>query len=203
MLLIVATRYDEVTTRTFAVAEYLLQQGREREVETTVLFEARATSDNVREEIGRPFQVVAFFSHGSERGIMAQDREPFWQDDDIPDFHGSAVVAHACRAMLHLEHQSEKLRASVIVGYRVDLKLPPNGSDLFWDRYRRLHVLFPLRLLEAADVDRTRDEFYRLGTESFEEVKLHGGGLIELISLLQSRDDVVVCNQRDSLGAVS
>ena len=110
MLLIVATRYDEVTTRTFAIAEYLLQQGREREVDTTVLFEARATRDTFREEIGRPFQVVAFFSHGNERGIMAQDREPFWQDGDIPDFHGSAVVAHACRAMLHLEHKSDRLR---------------------------------------------------------------------------------------------
>jgi hypothetical protein len=203
MLLIVATRYDEVTTRTFAVAEYLLQQGREREVETTVLFEARATSDNVREEIGRPFHVVAFFSHGSERGIMAQDREPFWQDGDVPDFHGSAIVAPACRAMLHLERHFARLRARVIVGHRVDLKLPPNGSELFWDRYRRLHALFPLRLLEAADIDRTRDEFYRLGTEAFEEVKRHGGGLIEMISLLQSRDDVVVCSQRDALGTVS
>jgi hypothetical protein len=203
MLLIVATRYDEVTARTLAVAEYLLQQGREREVETTVLFETRATRDSLREEIARPVQVVAFFGHGNERGIMAQDQEPFWQEGDLPDFHGSAVVAHACRAMLHLEHHVERLRASVIVGYRVDLKLPPNGSDLFWDRYRRLHSLFPLRLVEAADVDRTRDEFYRLGTESLEEVFRHGGSLIELISLQQSRDDLIVCNRRDSLDVVS
>ena len=110
MLMIVVTRYDSVTTRTFAIAEYLLQQGREREVETTTLFEARATRDTFRDEILRPFQVVAFFSHGDERGILTQDREPFWQEGDIPDFHGSAVVAHACRAMLHLERQSERLR---------------------------------------------------------------------------------------------
>ena len=57
--------------------------------------------------------------------------------------------------------------------------------------------------MEAADVDRTRDEFYQLGTASFEEVYRHGGSLIELISLQQSRDDLVVCNQRNSLGAVT
>ena len=85
----------------------------------------------------------------------------------------------------------------------MDLKFPSNGSDLFWDRYRRLHSLFPLRLVEAADLDYTRGEFYRLGTEAFEEVYRHGGSLIELISLQQSRDDIVVCNQRDSLGAVT
>jgi hypothetical protein len=94
--------------------------------------------------------------------------------------------------MLYLETQRGKLRAKLLVGYRVDLKLPPEGSDLFWDRYRRLHVLFPLRLVEATDVDDVRREFYSLGTECIAEVHRHGGSLIELIALQQSRDDLVI-----------
>ena len=193
MLLIVATRYDEVTRRTFAVAENLRQESCERKVPTTIFFESRATRDALEAEIRRPFQVVAFFSHGDDQGrMLAQDREPFWKDENTPDFHGGAIVAHACLAMLYLETQRGKLRAKLLVGYRVDLKLPPEGSDLFWDRYRRLHVLFPLRLVEATDVDDVRREFYSLGTECIAEVHRHGGSLIELIALQQSRDDLVI-----------
>jgi hypothetical protein len=202
MLLVVATRYDDVTRRISVIAEYLLQQGHARAIPTIFLFEAKATRQAFREEIRRPFQVIAFFGHGNERGIIAQDQEPFWHEGEVPDFQGSVLVALACRAMLCLEYQVDRLRAKAIVGYRVDLTLPPNGSESFWDCYRRLHVLIPLRLMETADLDRTRDEFYRLATESFEDVYRQGGSLVELISLQQSRDNLLICKGQDTLGGV-
>ena len=193
MLLILATRYDEVTARTLAVAQALREAGQAASLHVTALFEADATEDSLRQELDRSFRVVAFYTHGDQNGrLLGQDGIPLWSDDSVPDFHQGALVAHACRAMLTLDEQFEKLDASIIVGYRIDLKLPPDGNATFWDLYGRLHVLFPLRLAQGCHAPDVRDEFYRFGTEAFAQLDQQGGSLIELLALQQSRDELVV-----------
>ncbi len=193
MLLILATRYDEVTARTLAVAQALREAGHAACVDVTASFEADATENSLRKELDRAFRVSAFYTHGDQNGqLLGQDGIPLWSDHSVPGFHQGALVAHACRAMLTLDEQFERLDAGVIVGYRVDLKLPPDGGRTFWDLYRRLHVLFPLRLAQGCHAPDVRDEFYRLGTEAIAKLYQQDGSLIELIALQQSRDELVV-----------
>ncbi len=193
MLLILATRYDAVTARTLAIAQSLRNAGQAVSLHVTALFEADATEDSLRHELDRSFRVVTFYTHGDQNGrLLGQDGLPLWSDDSVPDFHQGDLVAHACRAMLTLDEQFEKLDAGIVVGYRSDLKLPPNGNTHFWDLYGRLHVLFPLRLAQGCRASDILDEFHRFGTEAFEQLDQQGGSLIELIALQQSRIELVV-----------
>jgi hypothetical protein len=193
MLLILASRYDAVTARTLAIAQSLREAAQAASVEVTALFETDATEDSLRRRLGRSFRVFAVYTHGDRDGrLLGQDRIPLWSDDSVPDFHQGALVAHACRAMLTLDEQFKRLGASVIVGYRVDLMLPPDGGTTFWDLYRHLHVLFPRRLAQGCQVPDIRDEFYRYGTDAFAQLNQQDGSLIELIALQQSRDDLVI-----------
>ena len=72
------------------------------------------------------------------------------------------------------------------------MKLPPDGTATFWDLYRRLHVLFPLRLAQGGHAPDVRDEFYRSATEAIAQLYRQDGSLIELLALQQSRDDLVL-----------
>ncbi len=193
MLLIFATRYDVVTIRTFAVAEYLRVRADDLQVTSEVLFENNATRDEFNTKVVNAFEVFAFYSHGDDSGqILAQDGSPIWTDEDCPDFRSGVVFAHACRAMLALERQFASLNASVLAGYRIDLKLPPNGSDTFWEFYRQLHVLVPLRFAQAAAPELVRAEFYELATGFFDQLRCSGSSLIELIAVQQSRDELMI-----------
>ena len=190
MMLIVATRYDKVTVQTFAIAERLRREGKELGLQTASLLADEATGDRLREKIADRFRVFAFYAHGDDSGqILAQDGLPIWTEQNIPDFHGGVIFAHACRAMLTLERQLLHLNVSVVVGYRIDLKLPPDGSEVFWEYYRRLHSLLPLRFAQVSTPEAARAEFYELATGFLAETHRRGGGLIELIAVQQSRAD--------------
>ena len=200
MLLILATRYDAVTARTLAIAQALREAGQAASLHVTALFEGDATEDSLRQVLDRSLEVFAFYTHGDRDGrLLGQNGHPLWTDDSVPGFRQGALVAHACRAMLTLDDQFEKLDASLVVGYRIDLMLPPDGTATFWDFYARLHVLFPLRLAQGCHASDVRDEFYRFGTEAFAQLDQQGGSLIELLALQQSRDELVVRVQADKM----
>ena len=105
----------------------------------------------------------------------------------MPDFHQGALVAHACRAMLTLDDQFERLDASIVVGYRIDLKLPPDGNATFWDLYGAFTSCFRSDWLR----DVTPLIFGTSSTgldRSDAQLDQQGGSLIELLALQQSRD---------------
>ena len=191
MLLIFATRFDAVTEQTFAIAQFLLDRVRPHSVDTVTLFEALATEDRLVAALPRRFQVVAFYSHGDEHGhILTQQRMPCWQRDRPPNLEGTAVFAHACRAMRWLADQMSELRARLLVGYRIDLVTPPLGTNDFWTYYRDTHSFIPTQLLVGRATTAIRLEFYDLCTGYFHDLNRSNAGLIELIAVQQSRDDV-------------
>ena len=87
MLLILATRYDEVTARTLAVAQALREAGQTASLQVTALFEADATENSLRQRLDRSLRVCTFFMHGDQDGrLLGQDGLPLWSDDSVPDF---------------------------------------------------------------------------------------------------------------------
>lgn len=194
MLLIVATRYDSVTTRMLAVAEQLLARARQIELEAFELFASEATGGNLRHQLERRgCRVCAFFGHGDDNGaLLAQDTFPYWEDEATPNFSGGAIVAHACRAMRGLERQFIQLNTRLIVGYRVDLMLPPDGSDVFWETYSAICTRIPELLAQGVAWEQTKAEFHDLATAGFHRVNESGGSLVELLAIQQVRDELAV-----------
>jgi hypothetical protein len=98
------------------------------------------------------------------------------------------VYAHACRALSWLRRHRTQHRAHTLVGYEVDLKTPPDGSDAFWRAYRDIHSFVPQELAREKNIALIRAEFQALCTVRFHEINETRCGLIELVAILQSRD---------------
>ncbi len=192
LLLIFATRYDHVTRRTHRIAQELLAKAGQLRVPTVALLEAAATrTEFLKAAANRP-TVVAFYSHGDLDGrILAQDKEPCWTIQSVPDLCGSAVFAHACRAIRWLRYQAARHKARLLVGYESDLITPANGSIQFWEIYKRVHSFVPQHLAASADEGWIRSQFYELCTACFHELNTREARLIELVAVQQSRDEIV------------
>jgi hypothetical protein len=195
-LLIFATCYDAVTRRTYQIAQHLLSIAEQSGVATSTLFEILATSDDFLKEIARcrP-EVIAFYSHGGESGvIMAQNHQPCWTAQTVPDLSGIVLFAHACRTMSWFRDQAINLKSRLLIGYEKDLISPPNGSSRFWEIYEELHSFVPHRIASKIDDVQVRIQFYELCTNRLHELKDRGslrGSLIELVAITQSRDQIV------------
>jgi len=190
-LLVFATRYDAVTRRTYAIAERLLADVEGLGVGSLALCEASATASELGAAIAKGPAVIAFYCHGDTQGrILSQDREPCWSSGNMPDLSGIAVFAHACRAICWLRVQAGELKARLLVGYQRDLITPANGSRRFWEVYEAVHCFVPRHLAAGDDEAWIRREFYEVCTRYEHELNGHQAGLVELIAVQQSRDDI-------------
>jgi hypothetical protein len=192
VLLVFATRYDAVTRRTYRIAERLLAQVQELGIGSVALVEnAATTSELIKATANRP-AVIAFYCHGDLDGrMLAQDGEPCWTREATPNLSGTALFAHACRAMRWLCSQAADLNARLLVGYEVDLITPASGSERFWEMYEAMHGFVARHLAAGADQAWIRLEFYELCTGYFHELHAQQAGLVELIAVQQSRDEIV------------
>jgi hypothetical protein len=191
-LVIFATRYDGVTRRTHRIAQRLLAVAESSGIECAALFETHATDRALAEAVSLRPAAIAFYCHGDLDGrILAQDREPCWAPTSTPDLSGVAVFAHACRAMCWLRAQAADLRSCLVVGYERDLKLPANGSARFWEIYEDLRTFVARHLAEGADADSIRRPFYDLCTKYLHELDAREAGLMELVAVYQSRDEII------------
>ena len=192
VLLVFATRYDVVTHRTCAIARRLLAEAQRLGISSAALVETAATtSEFLKATANRP-AVIAFYCHGDLDGrMLAQDGEPCWSPEGIPDLSGIAVFAHACRAMCWLSNQAADLKARLLVGYEIDLITPANGSTRFWEMYEGVHCFVAQQLAAEADQTWIRNEFYELCTRYVHELDTRQAGLVELIAVQQSRDAIV------------
>lgn len=189
MLLVFATRYDEVTERTFQIARRLLEHPAIENVLRVELLESEASAARLSAEIGESITVLAFYTHGDVYGrILAQDERPCWDANSAPSLANAAIVAHACRAMVWLESLAGILRARAIFAYRVDLITPPYGSDRFWNHYNEIHSLLAALLASGMDPVESNLRFYDACTSAFQDLHHCNASLIELIAVLQSRD---------------
>jgi len=191
-LLVFATKYDDVTRRTHAIALRLLATAHEEGVSTASLLETAAVERELLAAAARSPRAIALYSHGDAEGrVLAQDGAPCWVSERCPDLSGIAVFAHACRAICWLRSEATRHRARLLVGYECDLTTPANGSARFWDVYAELHSFVPRHLAGQAGPEWIRDQFYYLCTERFHELNQQRAGLIELIAVEQSRDEIV------------
>ncbi|MGA7701535.1 MAG: hypothetical protein WCB27_18160 [Thermoguttaceae bacterium] len=193
VLLIFATRYDDVTRRTYGIAQRLLADAKQASVVTVTLFDADATCDGFLQAAtqNRPI-VIAFYSHGNDEGaILTQDREPCWSSRTVPDFSGIALFAHTCRGIRWLRDQASRHKARLLVGYENDLLTPRNGSPRFWNIYEELHSFVPQQLATKADGAQVRRQFYDLCTKRFYELNSDQTPLMEMVAIMQSRDWIV------------
>jgi hypothetical protein len=189
MLLIFATDYDVVTRRTHAIARRLLETVADAEVETVSLFGEAAVAARFRNALADEPSVIAFYGHGDEQGrILTQDRKPCWLHDGIPKLTGVAVYAHACRAMCWLSEQAAYHHARLLVGYRIDLCTPADGSERFWQIYQEIHSFVPGQLARSGQEERIRRDYYDLCTVRFHELNATEANLMEIIAVQQSRD---------------
>jgi hypothetical protein len=193
VLLIFATCYDDVTRRTCEIARRLLVDAKHAGVATVTLFDAEATGDSLlRAATHNHPIVIAFYSHGNDEGaILAQNKEPCWTAETVPDLSGIALFAHACRGIRWLRDQEPRHNARLLVGYEKDLLSPKNGSSRFWEIYEELHSFIPQKLAAKVDDAQVRRQFYDLCTEHIHE---HNGSLpplMEVVALIQSRDQIV------------
>jgi len=191
-LLVFATRYDDVTRRTHGIAQRLLASAGESGIATSALLETAAVGPGLVDALAGHPVVVAFYCHGDEEGrLLAQDRQPCWTDDRIPDLSGIAVFAHACRAIRWLTDHAAHHRARLMIGYEGDLITPANGSVRFWEIYRDVHSFIPRELAAGTDDSRIRHEFSEVCTRCLHELYKHQAGLIELVAIQQSGNEVV------------
>lgn len=191
-LLVFATRYDDVTRRTHGIAQRLLASAGQCGIATSALLETAALGPGLMEGIASHPVVIAFYCHGDGQGrLLAQDRQPCWTGDTIPDLSGIAVFAHACRAIRWLTDQAARHRARLMIGYEGDLITPADGSIRFWDMYGEVHSFVAQHLAAGTDDSWIRREFYEVCTRCFHELDKHQAGLIELVAIQQSRDEVV------------
>jgi hypothetical protein len=193
VLLIFATRYDDVTRRTYGIARRLLANAKQAGAAVVTLFDANATGGNLLSATASDCPtVIAFYSHGNEEGaILAQDREPCWTSQTVPDLSGIALFAHACRGIRWLRDQALYHKARLLVGYETDLYTPHNGSSRFWEVYEELHSFVPQQLATNADVAQVRRQFLDLCTERFYELNSDQTPLMEILAITQSRDRIV------------
>jgi hypothetical protein len=110
--------------------------------------------------------------------------------ETAPDLSGIVLFAHACRAMRWLKGQATRVNPRLAIGYETDLYSPPNGNPQFWEIYEELHSFVPERIAASVDVATVRREFYELCTDRFRKFR-DQGSLIELVALIQSRDQIV------------
>jgi hypothetical protein len=192
LLLIFATRYDDVTRRTFGIAQRLRERAEHSGIATLALFEAAATGTRLLDETANRPTVIAIYSHGDVNGeILAQDQQPCWTNQTVPDLSGITLFAHACRGIRWLTDQVEHHKARLLVGYAGDLISPVNGSAQFWEIYQEVHSFVPQHLAARADDAWVRTEFYELCTRHFHKLNLDQAPLIELVAVQQSRDELV------------
>jgi hypothetical protein len=190
MLLVFATRYDDVTERTFRIARHLLQLPLEGALRTGLL-EVDATADGLAAKARDSVSVLAFYAHGDGEGrVLAQNGQPCWDDDRIPVLAGAAIVAHACRAMTWLASYAEHLRTRTIFGYREYLMTPCDGTDRFWHHYTEIHSLLPALLVIGTAPSEAHRRFYDSCTSAFIDLNRCRASLIELIAVQQSRDKI-------------
>jgi len=193
VLLIFATRYDDITRRTYGIAQRLLADAKQAGATTVTLFDADATGDGILNAaaLNRPI-VIAFYSHGNDEGaILAQNRKPCWSSQTVPDLSGVALFAHACRGIRWLRDQAPRHRARLLVGYEGDLYTPQNGSPRFWEIYEELHSFVPQQLAANADDAQVQRRFYDLCTKRFHKINSDQTPLIEILAIRQSRDQIV------------
>jgi len=191
-LLIFATRYDGMTERTHKAAQRLEASAGQLGIRIFTLYEGAATGAALLEAAARRPAVVAFYSHGDALGaILAQDRQPCWTTETIPDLSGIAVFAQACRAIRWLRDEAAHHKVRLLVGYATDLVTPANGSGRFWELYEGVHSLVPYHLVRGADQVWIRQDFYEFCTSCFDELNSYQAGLIELVAIQQSRDEIV------------
>ncbi len=189
MLVVFATRYDTITERTHSIARRLLARAADGQIPVVELFDANATCQELAKTLSQTIRVFAFYGHGDEDGkLLTQDREPCWAIDGIPRLAETAIVAHACRGMNWLAPQFESLGVRVVVGYEVDLYQPNDGSPLFWDSYEEIHSFIPPMLFHGVDIGKVRLAFYAFCTDLLHKLDARKAALIELISIMQSRD---------------
>jgi hypothetical protein len=191
-LLIFATRYDDVTRRTHNIARRLMASAGQRGIATLTLLDDAATGTAILGAVAHPPAVIAFYSHGDLQGaILAQDGEPCWTAQTVPDLSGTAIFAHACRAIRWLGDQAADHKARLLVGYAADLITPADGSGRFWERYEQVHSLVPQELAAGADEASIQKAFYDFCTTCFHVLNTTEAGLIELMAIQQSRDEIV------------
>jgi hypothetical protein len=191
VLVIFATRYDPVTFRTHCIARRLLVSAEQLGIATLALFETAATGAGLLEAAASRPTVLALYSHGDAGGaILAQNQQPCWTEEAIPDLSAIVLFAHACRGIRWLEAQACHHKARLLVGYEGDLISPANGSDEFWAIYEEIHSFVPRNLAAGVDRARVRLEFYGLCTKHLHELDVGRAPLIELVALLQSRDEL-------------
>ena len=192
VLLIFATCYDDVTRRTFGIAQRLLGNAEQLGIATLTLFEAAATGAKLLSATANRPAIIAIYSHGDVDGvILAQDQQPCWTNQTVPDLSGIVLFAHACRGIRWLKDQAEHHKARLLVGYAGDLISPANGSAQFWEIYQEVHSFVPQHLAARAGDAWVRTEFYDLCTRHFQRLNLDQAPLIELVAVQQSRDELV------------
>jgi hypothetical protein len=192
VLLIFATRYDDVTRRTYGIAHRLLADAKQAGVATATLFDVDATCDGFLQAAQNHPIVIAFYSHGNDEGaVLTQDKEPCWSSKTVPDLSGVALFAHACRGILWLRNQAPRHKARLLVGYEGDLYTPQNGSPRFWKIYEELHSFVPQQLAANADDAQVQRQFYELCTKRFHEINSDQSPLMEILAIRQSRDRIV------------
>lgn len=193
VLLIFATCYDDVTRRTYSIAQRLLSTAEQSGIATLALFEAAATGTELLSATASRPTVIAIYSHGDLDGaILAQDQQPCWTKQTVPDLSGIVLFAHACRGIRWLRDQAEHHKARLLVGYEGDLFTPANGSAQFWEIYQEVHSFVPQHLTARADDAWVRSEFYQLCTKRFHELNLdQTRPLMEIVAIQQSRDGLV------------
>jgi hypothetical protein len=192
-LLIFATCYDDVTRRTCGIARRLLADAKQAGIEAAALFDVDATSDSLLDAATRNHpRVVAFYSHGNDEGaILTQKKEPCWTVQTAPDLSSIAVFAHACRGLRWLRDQLPRHHARLLVGYENDILTPKNGSTQFWELYEELHSFIPQKLAAKTDDAQVRRQFYELCTARFHKHNVHQPPLMEIVAIIQSRDQIV------------
>lgn len=191
-LLVFATRYDDVTERTHGIALRLLAEA-ERDGSSIVrLLETAAAEHELLAAIGQCPRAIAFYSHGDSDGrILAHGGGPCWSSELCPDLSMSAVFAHACRAIRWLRSEKGLHRARLLIGYECDLMTPANGSDRFWEIYSEVHSFVPRHLASDAALEWIQRQLYDLCTIRLHELNAEDVGLIELIAIEQSRDEIL------------
>jgi hypothetical protein len=190
-LLIFATRYDLVTHRTHGIAQKLMANVKQLGIASVALFEALATPAGLVAAAANRPTVIAFYCHGDADGrLLAQDREPCWSSAGVPDLSGIVVFALACRAMCWLGKDAACLNARLLVGYECDLMTPANGSSRFWEVYEDIHCFVAQNLAVGANEAWIERQFYELCTKYVHELDDSEAGLVELIAIQQSRDEI-------------
>jgi hypothetical protein len=189
MIVLIAPRYDGVTTRTHAVAMKTLADILDLNIEAVPLFVDDATINRISESLVDRIECVAFYGHGDDSGRpLTQTREP-WCDECGSVLERKTVYAHACRAMLFLSLRGSELGLTCAMGYRIDLFQPAEAEEDFWERFNEVHAFVARELVKKSAHEDIKGRFYEFCTTHLDALHSAGAGLVELIAILQARDD--------------